>query len=759
VSETELPLNSPDAITPNPEADTNRLILLGLIVLVLACFWPLGHADFINYDDPTFVTFNPYIRQGITLDTIKYSFVSFDSGYWHPLTWLSHALDVNIYGPKVGDTGVYFPAGHHFTNLLLHMASTLLVWVVLKRMTGRNLASAWVAAMFAVHPMHVESVAWISERKSVLSTFFFLLTLLAYHRYTLQRTADRYLLVVLAFACALMSKPFTVTTPCVLLLLDVWPLKRIELGPAFWRTLGRSLVDKIPLLLLAAGSSFITIYSTVVVKTFYYFDQVPLRQRLATSIISYARYLGKLVWPTHLSVFYPFPAAWPMSWIAGSTVLFILLTVLATLQVKKRPYLLIGWLWFAGMLVPVIGLFAVGDSSLDDRYTYVPYLGLFIAIAWFALDLPESFKKPLAGLGIALVLICAVLSYKQTWVWQDTTTVMGHAMSVTEDNWLADLNYGISLIGTPREAEAETYFKDAIRIRPTGAAPRVAYAKFLLDNKRLDEALPHIYVAGKIKPDAWNFQTLYARALAMNGRHQEAIDRFQSILQEHPQVVEAEVYMARSLVALGRLDDAEQHYRNALKYDPSIARAHHELGAIAAAMERPQDALEEFEGAIAINPGLGVAHLDYAVMLAKIGKYEESMAELGAADKFLGPTELHERSLMEMTMGTLLEKMRHPVDASGHYVKALDLAREQVAARPNEPAAHYELAITLKRLGTPEEAAQVAQKAMDLAFSTGNRYFVLALKQQFPEVKFVLPTTRPTTNPTSQPTTKAVAVQ
>ncbi|CAN5582505.1 tetratricopeptide repeat protein [soil metagenome] len=753
MSETELP-SIPSTEPPSALSTMDRRIILGLVILVLACFWPLGQADFLSYDDPTFVTFNPYIRQGITLDTIKYAFTSFESGYWHPLTWLSHALDVNIYGPMIG-TPRNFPAGHHFTNLLLHMGSTLLLWQVLKRMTGANLASAWVAAMFAVHPMHVESVAWISERKSTLSTLFFLLTILAYHHYLQRRTLERYVLIVLAFACALMSKPMTVTTPVVLLLLDVWPLNRIALGRGFWRSLVQPIVEKIPLFVLSAGSAYITIHSTIVVKTFYYFSDVPLKQRLETSIISYARYLGKLVWPTHLSVFYPFPPEWPVAWVAGSCVLFVVLTAIVLLLSKKRPYLFVGWMWFAIMLVPVIGLFAVGDSSLADRYTYVPYIGLFIAIAWLAMSLPKSLKPTLIGLGALSIVLCAGVTFRQVWFWRNTTTLMGHSIDVTKDNWLAELNYGLALEDTPRQSEAEAHVREAVRIRPGGAAPNLALAKILLDAKKVDEAIPHIYIAGKVKPDAWNFKTLYARALAMTGRHVEAVQMFQDILKDHPQIVEAEIYLARSMVALGQLEEAEMHLRNALKYDPGIAQVHFELAQIAAELDRPQDAIDEYEAAIALNPGFGVAHLNYGIMLAKIGKYPEAMQELTAADNFLAADDLHERSLLEMNTALLLEKkLMRPLDASEHYIKALDFAKKLVELQPKEPAAQFELARTLNQVGQPEQAAVSAQKAMDLAVANGNRYFIIEIQRQFPNVKFKLPTTQ-TTPPASQPTTQA----
>ena len=748
---------------PSPTAVRDRLIVLGLILITLACYWPVGTADFVNYDDNRYITDNPTVQRGLTMEGIKYAFTSPDGGYWHPITWISHMIDVELYGPK--ETGRHLvgvllrtndtlPGGHHFTNLIFHVANTLLLLAVMKRLTGTLWPSVWVAAMFAVHPMHVESVAWVAERKDVLSGLFFLLTILAYHRYTQKPDVPKYLLVVAAFIGALMCKPTTMTLPCVLLLLDVWPLNRIVIGPGFGRTLVRPVLEKLPMLLLSVGSGVISIYGTKSLNSFHSLESLPLGLRLQTSIISYARYLGKLVWPTNLAVFYPYPTSWPMAAVVGSTVLVLVITALAIWQFKRRPFVLVGWLWFLGMLVPMIGLVATGDASLSDRYTYLPYIGIFIMLAWLATEMFPKRGEQWGAVGAGVVLVCIVLSYRQTTIWRNSETLMSHAIRTTTDNWIAETNLGATLADARKESAGD-HFKEAVRLRPQGITQNVNYARWLIGQNEIEEASKYILRAGKIDPADPDYLVCVARVQGLKGRHNAAVTIFNHVLSRKPRSFEAEMYLANSLLALGRIDEAEDHLRRAIKINPSLDMAYYHLGKIAALRRNPTEAIANFQRSIALAPMQGASHLDYAITLASLGRYDESMGELMAANEYLDKEkQLTELSITEHRMGQVLEKLNQPLEAAQHFVKAIDFAKQAVAKSPTEPSAHYQLAVTLKQLGDPAEAKAAATKAMDVAADAGNRYFIGQLLREFPDL--TPPATRPTTVPASLPGIKYV---
>jgi hypothetical protein len=395
-------------------------IYLTLALATLAVFWQvLGH-DFVNYDDPDYVYRNPNVQSGITLSSIKWAFTTGHAANWHPLTWLSHMLDWQLFGDN--------PGWHHLTNLFLHIANTLLLFAVLKRMTNALWRSAFVAAAFALHPLHVESVAWVAERKDVLSTLFWMLTIAAYLRYLERPGTGRYLLTLLIFALGLMAKPMLVTLPFVLLLLDYWPLGRFQFGQivksvgqqsrkslnafSHWKLSRHLLLEKVPLFALSAISSIVTFLVQRTAGAVTSVETLPLKLRIANTFVSYLTYIQKMVWPSRLAMFYPYPDKTDLIW---QTVVFALLLLIISLGViwlmRRRRYLLTGWLWYLGTLVPVIGLVQVGDQALADRYTYVPLTGLFIIIAWGVPDLIAKWrfrKHALAASAIAVLLAWSI---------------------------------------------------------------------------------------------------------------------------------------------------------------------------------------------------------------------------------------------------------------------------------------------------------------------------------------------------------------
>lgn len=423
-----------------------------LALLTVLAFLPSLANGFVLLDDPLYVTGNPRVREGITQDGLAWALTANVANNWHPLTVLSHMLDVEIFGLP--------PAGHHLTSLLLHLASVLLLFEALRRMTGSAFRSALVAALFAVHPTRVESVAWVAERKDVLSGVFWMLALLAYAAWVRRPSVGRYLLVALAMALGLASKPMLVTLPCVLLLLDLWPLGR--------RRLGSLVFEKLPLFALSATSSVMTLrYQATSLAPL---EALPWDLRLSNAVVSYAAYLGKAFLPRDLAVFYPFPMEIPAWKVAASAVLLALLTGLAAWKARRSPWLLVGWLWFLGTLVPVIGLVQVGRQAMADRYTYLPFIGLFLAVVWGVAELAERRRDVLRAVltvsSVLAVLALAVMTRAQTRRWTDSVTLFQHALAVTEDNYLAHLGLAKALASQGDREGAAAQYRAALAIRP-----------------------------------------------------------------------------------------------------------------------------------------------------------------------------------------------------------------------------------------------------------------------------------------------------
>src|SRR6266513_4169950 len=414
------------------------VICLFLAALTWLVFGQTLRHDFINYDDPRYVYENTKITSGVSLSGIAWAFTHIHSMNWHPLTTISHMLDCQVYGLK--------PGGHHFTNVLLHIVAAILLFLALQEMTGTFWNSAFVAAVFAIHPLRVESVAWIAERKDVLSGVFFMLTLLAYVYYVRLPRVARYLLVLFVFACGLMSKPMLVTLPFVLLLLDYWPLARIE--GQFWKRV----LEKIPLIALSAASSVTTflVQKGAVGHT----EELPIFERINNAVVSYVLYIWQMLWPVDLAVFYPHPENRLPSWeIVSCLVLLACATVVAIALRKRRPYLITGWLWYLGMLVPVIGLVQVGWQGRADRYTYLPQIGLYIMVAWSAFDLtaPLRYQRAIVD-GMAAVVLGALVwaASVQASYWRNSETLWTHALAVTPSNDVAENNLGIVLLSQSR---------------------------------------------------------------------------------------------------------------------------------------------------------------------------------------------------------------------------------------------------------------------------------------------------------------------
>ena len=495
---------------------------IGICVALAALSWlvfgqTLWH-DFVNYDDPRYVYENTRITSGLSVGGIAWAFTHIHSMNWHPLTTISHMLDCQLYGSKAG--------GHHFTNVLLHIVAVILLFLGLLQMTGAFWRSAFVAAVFAIHPLRVESVAWIAERKDVLSGVFFMLTVLAYVYYVRLPQIRRYLLVALVLACGLMSKPMLVTLPFVLLLLDYWPLDRIK-GEVWKRVL-----EKIPLIALSAVSSIATFLAQK--GAVGWTEELPILERINNAVVSYVLYIWQMLWPVNLAVFYPHPEnRLPLWEITLSLLLLICVTAIAITLGKQRPYLITGWLWYLGMLVPVIGLVQVGWQGRADRYTYLPQIGLYIAVTWAMADLTTLWRHQRTILTVAALLTIVVLSWSawiQTWYWRDSETLFKHALAVTTNNDVAENNLGIEYLRQGNVDGAISLLQTAVDLRPDNSPAHENLAKALLQKGKVADALIHYRKLLELQPDNIEVHNIVGTVLIQQGRIREGVEEWQKVL-------------------------------------------------------------------------------------------------------------------------------------------------------------------------------------------------------------------------------------
>ncbi|MGH7951274.1 MAG: tetratricopeptide repeat protein [Limisphaerales bacterium] len=543
-------------------------ICIVLAVVTLILYWPVKYHDFVNYDDPGYILDNSHVTPGVTWPGIVWAFQSGYAANWHPLTWISHMLDCQFYGLN--------PAGHHLTNVLFHIANTLLLFLLLNQLTGALWRGAFVAAFFAWHPLHVESVAWAAERKDVLSAFFWMLTLMAYTRYAQSRSKIEgpesgvknpplnpplstlnYFLALFFFACGLMSKPMVVTLPFVLLLLDFWPLKRIEgfklkvagsenpnLQPSTFnfQPFICLIAEKIPFFLLAAIGSAITFFVQKNAGAFWSAASLPIHSRLANAVIAYVRYISKTFWPSNLALIYPYPKHWPIGLVIGAALFLTVWTALFIMWARRRPYLIVGWLWFLGTLFPTIGLVQVGIQSIADRYMYLPSIGLFILIVWGANDLLERWPEkkyfsPLAG-GMALIGCLLVASIQLTY-WQNSLKLFSHTVAVTTDNYPAYNCLGNVLEKMGRKNDAFYLYSESVRIEPDYPLGQFNLGMMLLEKGEPDKAFVHLNRAVQLMPKNPDMQYDLAVFLSKHGKPDEAIGHFKAALKDKPDFPEA----------------------------------------------------------------------------------------------------------------------------------------------------------------------------------------------------------------------------
>jgi Tfp pilus assembly protein PilF len=550
-------------------------IFITLALLTFVVYLPVRNHEFLRYDDDVYVTNNPEVTSGLSWQGIEWAFVTGHGANWHPLTWLSLMLDCQLFGVKPGPL--------HLVNVLFHIANTLLLFIFFNRTTKALWQSAFVAALFALHPLHVESVAWIAERKDVLSTLFWLLTMLAYVRYVERSSAGRYILAIVFFALGLLAKPMLVTLPFVLLLLDYWPLDRFSNSKFSIRN---SVIEKLPFFFLSVLSSVITFLVQQKGGAVFSVDIVPFNVRLANAICSYFVYIEKMFWPVRLAVLYPYSInGISLIMVLLSATILVLITLLVLYNYRRRKYLIVGWLWYLGTLVPVIGIIQVGVQSFADRYTYVPLTGLFIMCAFASADMLKNipFKKHILAASAAVILLaCTISTTVQLIYWKDSGSLFERTLAVTENNVHMLNNYGNALGAMGRHKEAEKVLEQAVRCLPDLYEIRNNYGRVLQNLGKLDEAIAQYQIALKIEPTADFARYNLSVALAAVGRINEAIEQCRIVIAANPDDAEMQTNLGILLQRQGKIDEAIDCFKKALQIDPKSQKARQNLDAVLA---------------------------------------------------------------------------------------------------------------------------------------------------------------------------------
>src|SRR6184192_2906790 len=577
------------------------LILLGLAVVTFGIYAQLIGHRFITFDDPTYIQKNPMVNRGVTLAGLAWAFTTFYAGNWHPLTWIAHMIDSQLFGMNAGR--------HLLINALIHATNTLLVFWFLLRTTRTRWPSALVAALFALHPLHVESVAWASERKDTLSTLFGLLSLIAYVRYVDAPSGIRYLWTGMTLALGLLAKPMLVTWPFVMLLLDYWPLRRWQSakGKAETGKLRKLILEKIPFFILVAASAVITLVAQSRGGAVRTLAHEPLALRLSNTLVSYAKYLLLTFWPNDLAVYYPLaPRGIPGWQIVGAAFLLIGITAFCFLQRKIRPYLIVGWLWFLGTLVPVIGLVQVGGQTMSDRYFYIPSIGLFIALVFGLADIAERRRvAPWLSAAIAnvVLLVLATLTNAQIHRWNDSITLFKHALTVAPSNVIAENNLGLAMHKNGQLDEAAAHFEKALQIQPNDYTALLTMGVTRFYQGRVPEAIEYAQATIRSEPDSPKAHNLLGMALAKQNRNDAALDEMRRAVKLAPKNAEIRNNLGLALAQLGRIPEAIDEFHEAVRLDPdNAAAAHANLGWALLGSGKARESIPEFEAALQLNP-------------------------------------------------------------------------------------------------------------------------------------------------------------
>lgn len=571
-----------------------------LIFLTIIAFFSIKNNDFINLDDNIYITENEYIKDGLTLKNIKWAFTNTNTGHWHPLTWISHLIDIELFGLN--------PTGHHVVNLIFHIINSLLCFYVFNKATGKLLQSGFLGGLFAIHPLRVESVAWVAERKDVLFAFFLFLSILVYIKYKEKPNVKNYIFIIIFFAFSLLSKPMAVTLPFILILFDLWPLSQISLKER--KKLLNSIYEKLPLFFFSLLSSLITLKTHLKAGAISSFYSLPIQLRIENAIVSYTKYIFKMFWPTRLAVLYPHPIHIPFFEFIAATLILFSITCLVFLLNNKKPYLIVGWLYYLGTLFPVIGIIQVGIQAMADRFTYIPLIGLFIMIVFGVSDLVNRFKLNktiFISLGIFILLILAILSSMQVARWRDSITLFNHTLNVTSNNYIIHNNLGVSFMRQKKYNEAFINFKKAIEIKPNYADSIFNLGILSLIRGDDEEALRFFNLALKYQPDNPTIHNLIGTILAKKGFLNEAMTSFNEAIKIKKDYGEVYYNIGTCLLMQGKFYDAINNLYQALRLNYKNYKVYNNLAIALDIIGKKKEAFEHYKEALHIDPN----HIDF----------------------------------------------------------------------------------------------------------------------------------------------------
>lgn len=705
------------------------LAICGILAAAIVCaYWEIRNADFITaFDDNTYLTENLTVQRGVTPENLAWAFTTFHFNNWHPLTWLSYMAECHLFGLN--------PAAFHLVNLGFHVANTLLLFLLLRRQTTALWASATVAALFGLHPLHVESVAWISERKDVLSTLFGLLTIWAYDAYSRKRSMKWYVIALVLFASSLMSKAMLVTLPFLLLLLDFWPLRRIELNSPVWLRATSILVfEKIPFFVMAAAASFLAYFAQG--DAVAPLQHLSFAQRLANAVVSYPRYISKTLWPVDLAVYYPHPLQWPVDVIIAAVLLITALTLAAVRTMRKQPYFFTGWFWFVGTLIPVIGLVQIGSQSVADRYLYFPSIGLFIIIVWSVREFVQTRYTPLippAVVATAVLAACAVFTIRQIRYWQDSIVLLAHAERVTGPSVIVLNNLGHALINSGRIEEGRRKLEHALALQPGDHLRWVNVANAALREGNLDRAVEHYRGALRLNPDNPGLNMVMGLCLVRQKNFREAVPYYQQAISKQPAYLDAYLQLGDALAFLGDLDSALTNYLAVIDLKGDLASPHQNAGKIYAETGRLDEALKHLTHAVRLDPHDALGRFHLASALARNGDAQAAIVEYEQAIRLDPSLVLALNNLAWLRATHPDAVLRNGAEAVRLAEQACDLSqRGQAFALGTLAAAYAEVGRFDEAIRTAEKAIELAESQRQHALAERNRQLLASYKASQP---------------------------
>ena len=656
-----------------------RLSIVALLIIVTCfAFAQILNNGFINYDDNGYVTKNNHIRSGISVETIIWSFESFEQSNWHPFTWISHAIDCSIFGLDA--------RYHHAMNLLLHLLSSIILFYLLERITRSMWQSAFVAIVFAIHPLHVESVAWIAERKDVLSGLLWMMTIYAYIAYRQTPTTGKYLITLSIFVFGLLAKPMLVTLPFVLILLDYWPIKYLKLSTNKkgnnLSSLAQNIRDKIPFFLLSLISSIITYIVQQHGGSMAESDSLSFQDRVSNAIVSYTKYIWKTILPIDMAIFYPHPGSnVALLEICISTLILTIITTFVWKQRFQQPYLIVGWLLFIGMLIPVIGLVQVGLQAMADRYIYLPIIGLSIMTAWGVPTLIQRLQSSryiLTGLFLIVTVAMLLTTRVQVQYWKDSITLFNHALAVTSNNHLAHNNLGVELADSGKHTEAVAHLREALRIRPNEILIHSNLARSLVALGERREALDHYnWILNRVTEDPLLHRRI-GDVLADEGRTNEAISHYIEAIKLDSTDLSSRYKLALLYTQQLKFDEGKNQCMFLLKFEPRNSKAHEVLGIIAGKQQLNEEAFKEFFEAIRYDSMNADAYNDLGILYERIGKSDEAFETFQKA-VYINPQHFEAQS----NLGSALVKKGQYPEAVVHWIRAFELNPTSVDVRSN----------------------------------------------------------------------------